>query len=347
MLSYTTRPSSMARTIEAKLSSVRIMSALSFATSVPVIPIAMPRSALLSAGASFTPSPVMATIWPFFLNASTIFSLCSGSTRAYTRTLSTSLSKSRGSMAASPAPDAGAPARLNRLHGVLARGVHHPDEAEEHEAALHGLLGEDGKARLQLLVREREHAKPAERHVLVLRDEVVTLGRGKRPNRLADPDAGTPREHALRGPFREGDEPRESHDERRAVLLRKASAPPDLLRMKGRVDRRHHPPLGGEGNLGHPRERALQILTSEAAAHREREERGFGGIPLRLPGFPLLPELGVVAKGAAREQLLKDGARGDVDGLTREDDAAFRGDPRAVDVEGRPAREDGADVHLP
>jgi hypothetical protein len=49
-------------TIVAKLSSVRIIAAASFETSVPVIPIAMPMSARLSAGASFTPSPVIATI---------------------------------------------------------------------------------------------------------------------------------------------------------------------------------------------------------------------------------------------------------------------------------------------
>src|SRR3989304_3457903 len=51
------RPSSTAATMDAKLSSSRTMSALSFATSVPVMPIATPRSDLLRAGASFTPSP--------------------------------------------------------------------------------------------------------------------------------------------------------------------------------------------------------------------------------------------------------------------------------------------------
>ena len=44
------RPPSTALTIVAKLSSVRIMSAASFVTSVPVIPIATPMSARLSAG---------------------------------------------------------------------------------------------------------------------------------------------------------------------------------------------------------------------------------------------------------------------------------------------------------
>ncbi len=43
----------------AKLSSVRIITAASFETSVPVIPIATPMSAALSAGASLTPSPVI------------------------------------------------------------------------------------------------------------------------------------------------------------------------------------------------------------------------------------------------------------------------------------------------
>ena len=45
----------------AKLSSVNVMSAAPLATSVP-LPIAQPMSAAFSAGASLTPSPVIATI---------------------------------------------------------------------------------------------------------------------------------------------------------------------------------------------------------------------------------------------------------------------------------------------
>src|SRR5665647_3797866 len=58
------RPSSTAATIEAKLSSVMTMSETSLVTSVPVMPMATPMSASLTAGASLTPSPVMATISP-------------------------------------------------------------------------------------------------------------------------------------------------------------------------------------------------------------------------------------------------------------------------------------------
>ena len=61
-------PHLTAVTIEAKLSSNRIMSEASLATSVPVIPIAKPTSAFLSAGASLVPSPVTATISPFYLS---------------------------------------------------------------------------------------------------------------------------------------------------------------------------------------------------------------------------------------------------------------------------------------
>ena len=82
MLSYMVRPPSTALTIVAKLSSASTMSDASFVTSVPVIPMAMPISACFSAGASLTPSPVMATISPFFFNALTIRSLCSGATLA-------------------------------------------------------------------------------------------------------------------------------------------------------------------------------------------------------------------------------------------------------------------------
>ncbi len=75
-------PSSTAFTIVAKLSSVSITSAVFFATSVPVIPIATPMSAFLSASASFTPSPVMDVICPFSFSAVTILTLCSGDTLA-------------------------------------------------------------------------------------------------------------------------------------------------------------------------------------------------------------------------------------------------------------------------
>ena len=79
-----TRPCSMAETMLAKLSSVRTMSAVCLATSVPVIPMAMPMFARLSAGASFTPSPVIATTWSRALSASTMRVLCCGETRQHT-----------------------------------------------------------------------------------------------------------------------------------------------------------------------------------------------------------------------------------------------------------------------
>merc|ERR1719450_1779526 len=61
MESYTLRPHITAFTMLVKLSSVRMMSEASFATSVPAIPMAKPTSAFLRAGASFLPSPVTAT----------------------------------------------------------------------------------------------------------------------------------------------------------------------------------------------------------------------------------------------------------------------------------------------
>ena len=69
----------------AKLSSVKIMSAACFATSVPLFPMAIPTSAAFRDGASFTPSPVIAVIFPAFLNARTSRALWSGDTRANTR----------------------------------------------------------------------------------------------------------------------------------------------------------------------------------------------------------------------------------------------------------------------
>ena len=62
---------------------IRTMSALSIATSVPAL-IAMPMSALVSAGASLMPSPVIAVL-PRFFNSRITASLPSGSTPAMTR----------------------------------------------------------------------------------------------------------------------------------------------------------------------------------------------------------------------------------------------------------------------
>jgi hypothetical protein len=76
------RPSSTAATIEEKSSSVSVIAAASRATSVPVRPIATPMSAFFSAGASFTPSPVIATTCPSAWRAVTMRSLSAGETRA-------------------------------------------------------------------------------------------------------------------------------------------------------------------------------------------------------------------------------------------------------------------------
>ena len=48
------------------------MSAAFFDTSLPMIPMAMPMSAFLITGLSFTPSPVTATTWPCCWQCSTM-----------------------------------------------------------------------------------------------------------------------------------------------------------------------------------------------------------------------------------------------------------------------------------
>ena len=88
----------------AKLSSVRIIVAASLETSVPVIPMAIPMSAFLSAGASFTPSPVIATMSSSDLSVSTSRTLSSGVTRAITPISSIWAGASSSLMAAHSAP---------------------------------------------------------------------------------------------------------------------------------------------------------------------------------------------------------------------------------------------------
>ncbi len=81
-LSYILRPIRTPLTIEVKSSSKSTMDADSLATSVPRPPMAIPMFADFRAGASLTPSPVIATTSPTFLKAFTIRSFCSGTTRA-------------------------------------------------------------------------------------------------------------------------------------------------------------------------------------------------------------------------------------------------------------------------
>ena len=82
MLSNMVLPSSIALTMVANESSARIILLASLLTSVPVIPIAIPTSALFIAGASLTPSPVTATISPRFIRLLTILILFSAVTLA-------------------------------------------------------------------------------------------------------------------------------------------------------------------------------------------------------------------------------------------------------------------------
>ncbi len=82
MFSWIARPSRIPSMIEAKWSSASTMEAASRVTSVPVMPIAMPTWASRIAGASLTPSPVLATTRPSRARSRTVFSLSSGVTRA-------------------------------------------------------------------------------------------------------------------------------------------------------------------------------------------------------------------------------------------------------------------------
>ena len=74
----------------AKLSSASTMSDASRVTSVPLRPIAMPMCASRSAGASLTPSPVIATTAPRAFQSRTMRSLSSGVARAWTRSAASS-----------------------------------------------------------------------------------------------------------------------------------------------------------------------------------------------------------------------------------------------------------------
>ena len=79
------RPQCTALTMVAKESSSITISLASLDTSVPAMPMAMPTSAFLMAGASLMPSPVTATTLPWAFRAFTTRILITGVLRAITR----------------------------------------------------------------------------------------------------------------------------------------------------------------------------------------------------------------------------------------------------------------------
>ena len=79
----------MAVTMPRRSPPTSVMSEAAIATSVPV-PMAMPRSAWASAGASLMPSPTIATTLPCAWSAWTLSAFCSGSTSASTWSMPTS-----------------------------------------------------------------------------------------------------------------------------------------------------------------------------------------------------------------------------------------------------------------
>ncbi|OQC68305.1 MAG: hypothetical protein BWX47_01890 [candidate division Hyd24-12 bacterium ADurb.Bin004] len=91
------------------MSSSSTSPAASRATSVPRAPIATPMSAAFRAGASFTPSPVIATVSPALLSASTTLSFCLGTALANTETSGTTLISSSSESLSSSAPVSIAP----------------------------------------------------------------------------------------------------------------------------------------------------------------------------------------------------------------------------------------------
>lgn len=94
----------MALRMVEKSSSVRIISAASLATSVPNSPMETPMSAFFKAGASLTPSPVMATTSPRAWSARMIFILCSGLVRAKIEVPAMAWAKSSSGMLSSSSP---------------------------------------------------------------------------------------------------------------------------------------------------------------------------------------------------------------------------------------------------
>ena len=274
----------------AKLSSVRIMSAASLVTSVPVMPIATPMSARFSAGASLTPSPVMATTLPWRLRVSTRRTLSSGATRATTPISSSCRSSSSSCSAANSAPGeraaldaelagdgrgrrrvvagdhADADARLlaerDRVPGLLAGRVDDPDEREQRQV-LHLRRADrrrDRSGRVEVPRGDGEHAQPLAGEAVVLGQHALAAVRRRAVR--SRPASRIVRRAGEQHVGRALDEA--AHD-----------FPARLLHL---VEGRHQLVVRVERHLADAREDASRLVDVEPALRGEDDERGLGRV---------------------------------------------------------------------
>ena len=116
------RESMMALATPLRLPCINVMSAVSMATSVP-LPMAIPTSACARAGASFTPSPTIATRRPSFWAAIIAAALSAGSTPARTCSIPTWAATASATFWLSPVSmSTSIPIDLSRAMASLAPG---------------------------------------------------------------------------------------------------------------------------------------------------------------------------------------------------------------------------------
>ncbi len=276
------------------MSSVTTMSETSLVTSVPVMPMATPMSASLTAGASLTPSPVMATTSPRFRQARTMRSLCSGETRAYTGMRPTS----RAQLLVGPSvkvlsgqgqgvpcqeaelpgdghgrvlvvagdhdgPDAGPLALGHRRLDLLPRRIDHRHQAGEHQISLdvrrRRILGKP----LERAVGERQDAHGPVGELVVRAQEPRPVGLGQGTRRAALVDGRAVAEQDVGRALDEGRE-----------------AAPVL------ADDGHLLALGVEGKLFDGGVSLLLDLLENAALRGGREDGRLGRVPDDAPDAP-------------------------------------------------------------
>ena len=267
------------------------------ATSVPV-PIARPRSAWASAGASLTPSPTMATTRPSACRRRTTSALSAGRTSAMTSSMPTSAATARAVVSLSPVSSTGRrPERLQRrdrlgrgrLDGVgddeHARGPRRPSRGDRRRC---GPAPRRRPGGVELGGGCAGSTRPAARGGRRPTPWPSTTPSTPRPSRLAKPStAGSGAELVAR----RGRSPGRSGARRRPRARRRAAAP-----RRGRavgdddVDEAH--PAGGDGAglVEHDRVdpaggledlRALDQQAELGAAAGADQQRGRRGEPER------------------------------------------------------------------
>ena len=304
------------------MSSASTIAATSLAASVPRRPMATPTSARFSAGASLTPSPVMATTAPSACSASTSRSLCSGLVRAKTVASRATRRRPPWSRPSSSRPVTAFGSWARPSWRAMASAVATwspviilipiPAARQSRTAAIASVRGGSISPSSPRKTRPPSISAMARRAgspgMAARRDgEHALAARGKALDRVV-PEGG------IEGDVAGGRALHPTHVEQALGCTLDVD---QCLAADRSVQRRHVAVPGIERDLVDPRELRPSRLRFVARLGAEHDERTFHRVALDHPVRPVATQLRIVAEQCRQGDLAQDRVTGRLDGTLR------------------------------